>query len=120
MGFPSHNCMFPVVLHAAMERGFSPAEVAEVCAYNPARLMRLYPKKGTIAVGSDADLVIMEIGSPYVVRREELHTASPFTPWEGWKLNCWPKLTMLRGEVIFEDGRLVKEKSGTYQPRRSG
>ena len=117
LGFPSHNCYFPVILHTGMERGFSPTEIAEVCAYNPARLMRLYPKKGTIAVGSDADLVIMDIGTPHVVRKEELHTVSPFCPWEGWELRCWPVLTMLRGRVIFEDGILINEKTGKYIPR---
>ncbi len=116
-GFPTHTVMFPVVLHMGLERGFSPVQIAEICAYNPAKLMRLYPKKGTIAVGSDADLVIMDIGNRHIVKNEELMTAAPFCPWEGWELNCWPVLTMLRGQVIFENGKLIKEKTGKYQPR---
>ncbi len=117
LGFPQHNCMFPVVLHMALERGLSPVLIAEACSYNPARILRLLPRKGTIAVGSDADLVIMDIGTPHRVRNSELYTAAPFSPWEGWELRCWPTLTMIRGRVIFENGRLVKENSGGYLPR---
>ena len=116
MGFPCHICNFPVTLHNGMERGFSPVEIAEICAYNPAKLMRLFPKKGTIAVGSDADLVIVDIGKSHIVKKEELHTAAPFNPWEGKVLNCWPKLTMLRGQVICQDSKIYNEKSGKYLP----
>ncbi len=119
-GFPGHTCLFPIVLHLGMERGFSPVDIAEVCAYNPAKLMRLYPKKGTIAVGSDADLVIVEMGKRHIVKKTELKTSAPYSPWEGWELKCWPTLTMLRGQVIFQDGRLVKGRSGKYQPRYPG
>ncbi len=117
LGFPQHNCMFPVVLDAALERGLSPVLVAEACSYNPARILRLLPRKGTIAVGSDADLVLVDIGTPHQVRNAELYTAAPFSPWEGWELRCWPTLTMIRGQVVFENGRLVKERSGKYLPR---
>ncbi|MFC1943083.1 dihydroorotase family protein [Chloroflexota bacterium] len=117
LGFPCHTCMFPVVLHIGMERGFSPVQIAEICAYNPAKLMQLYPRKGTIAVGSDADLVIMDLGNRHVVKKDELISAAPFCPWEHWELNCWPALTMLRGQIIFENGKLIKEKTGKYQPR---
>ncbi len=116
-GFSNHNCMFPAVLHLGLKRGLSLTQMAEACAYNPARIMRLLPKKGTLAVGSDADLVIMDIGTPHIVRKEELHTTSLSSPWEGWELNCWPTLTMLRGQVIFEDGKLMKENTGRYLPR---
>lgn len=117
LGFPSHNCMFPIVLHQGMERGLSPVEIAEVCAYHPAQAMRLYPQKGTIAVGSDADLVFVDTSKKHTVTLDELHTASPLTPWEGWEIDCWPTLTMLRGEVICQDGKFLKERTGKYLPR---
>jgi dihydroorotase-like cyclic amidohydrolase len=117
LGFPSQNCMFPVVLHEGLERGLSPVRIAEVCAYHPAQAMRLYPRKGTIAVGSDADLVFVDTSKEHVVTRDELHTASPFTPWEGWKLRCWPTLTMLRGTVVCENGQFLAERTGRYLPR---
>jgi dihydroorotase-like cyclic amidohydrolase len=120
MGFPSHICNFPVVLHEGLRRGFSLERIAEVCAWQPARVARLFPKKGTIAVGSDADLVFVDIGTPHVIRRDELLTAAPFNPWEGVEVSGWPVLTMLRGQVIFENGRRIGSTTGQYQPRYSG
>jgi dihydroorotase-like cyclic amidohydrolase len=119
-GFPSHICHFPTVLNEGLARAFSPVEIAEICAFNPAKLMRLYPKKGTIAVGSDADLVIMEIGKPHTVRKAELNTTAPFNPWEDFVLNCWPVLTMLRGQVIFAGGKQTTRNMGKYLPRYPG
>jgi dihydroorotase-like cyclic amidohydrolase len=119
MGFPSHICNFPVVLHEGLKRGFSPERIAEICAWQPARIARLYPKKGTIAVGSDADLVFVEMGTPHIIRHAELHTAAPFNPWEGVEVCAWPVLTMLRGRVIFKDGKRVGRVTGQYQPRYS-
>jgi dihydroorotase-like cyclic amidohydrolase len=119
MGFPSHICNFPVTLHEGLKRGFSPVQIAEICSYHPARMTRLYPKKGTIAVGSDADLVFVDIGTPHIIRKEELNTVAPFNPWEGCQVSCWPTLTMLRGDVIFENGKQVLKKRGQYQPRYS-
>jgi dihydropyrimidinase len=119
MGFPSHICNFPVTLHEGLKRGFSTVQIAEICSYHPAKMVRLYPKKGTIAVGSDADLVFVDVGKPHIIRKEELNTVAPFNPWEGCEVNCWPTLTMLRGEVIFENGKQVLRKRGQYQPRYS-
>jgi dihydroorotase-like cyclic amidohydrolase len=119
MGFPSHICNFPVTLHEGLKRGFSPVQIAELCSYYPAKRARLYPRKGTIAVGSDADLVFVDVGTPHVIKKEELNTVAPFNPWEGCVVNCWPTLTMLRGQVIFENGKHVLKKRGQYQPRFS-
>jgi len=119
LGFPSHICNFPVTLHEGLNRGFSPVQIAEICSLNTAKKARIYPKKGTIAVDSDADLVFVDIGTPHVIRKEELNTVAPFNPWEGCEVSCWPTLTMLRGEVIFENGKQVLKKRGQYQPRCS-
>ena len=117
MGFPSHICNFPTVLHEGLRRGLSAVQIAEACAYYPAKLMRLYPQKGTIAVGSDADLVFMDMGTHHTIKMTELNTAAPFNPWEGDTVDCWPTLTMLRGQVIFEKGKQILKKKGRYLPR---
>jgi dihydroorotase-like cyclic amidohydrolase len=102
-----------------LKRGFTPVQIAELCSYYPAQRAGLFPRKGTIAVGSDADLVFVDIGTPHVIKKEELNTVAPFNPWEGCVVNCWPTLTMLRGDVIFENGSHVLKKCGRYQPRYS-
>lgn len=73
-------------------------------ATNPARLYGLYPRKGTIAVGSDADLVIWDARRRVTIRNERLHHAVDYTPYEGFELTGWPALTLSRGQTVWEDG----------------
>jgi dihydroorotase-like cyclic amidohydrolase len=117
LGFPSHICHFPIALDSALRRGFSVTTVAEICAANPARLMNLYPKKGTIAVGSDADLVLVDMTRSHIIRHAELNTTAPFNPWEGREVQGWPVLTMLRGRVVAREGKLVGNPAGKYIAR---
>lgn len=93
----------------------------ELTATNPAKLYGLGARKGTIAVGSDADLVIWG-NEPVIVRNEMLHHSVDYTPYEGMRLNAWPVCTMLRGEVIWDGvkfsgevgaGRFLRRGSST-------
>jgi dihydroorotase-like cyclic amidohydrolase len=82
-----------------------------VCCENPAKIFGIYPRKGVIAKGADADLVVIDLKIKRKVRAEELHYKVGWTPYEGWTMKGWPILTVIRGEVVFADGRLVG-KSG--------
>jgi dihydropyrimidinase len=73
----------------------------ELTATNPAKAYGLHPRKGTIAVGSDADLVIWE-ERDFVLRNASLHHAVDYTPYEGMALKAWPALTLSRGEVLWD------------------
>lgn len=74
-------------------------------ATNPARMYGLHPRKGTIAVGSDADLVIWDTGTERTITNSELHHAVDYTPYEGMRVRAWPAVTLSRGEVVWENGR---------------
>jgi len=76
-------------------------------ATNPARLYGLYPRKGTIAVGSDADLVIWDHQREVTIRNESLHHAVDYTPYEGMRISAWPAVTLSRGSVVWRDDRFV-------------
>lgn len=71
-------------------------------ATNAAHLYGLYPRKGTLAVGSDADLVIWDTSKPYVIRNDKLHHNVDYTPYEGRELKAWPAMTLLRGQVVWD------------------
>lgn len=77
----------------------------ELTATNPAKLYGLFPRKGTIAPGADADLVIWNTERSFTLGNDMLHHNVDYTPYEGMQLNAWPELVMSRGEIIIEDGQ---------------
>ena len=81
------------------------------------RLLGLYPKKGAIAVGSDADFSIVDLEAQRTVTVEGLHSAQDFTPFEGVKLSGWPVMTLLRGQVVFKGGQPQGNPSGGFLRR---
>ena len=85
----------------------------ELTATNPAKAYGLHPRKGTIAIGADADLVIWD-EREFVLRNTQLHHAVDHTPYEGMALKAWPGLTLSRGEVVW-DGRNFHGRVGRGQ-----
>jgi len=86
-------------------------------ATNHAKLYGLYPKKGTIAVGSDADIAIWDPERETVITAEILHDNVGYTPYEGRRLRGWPVTVLSRGRIVIEDGRLVAPRgSGQFLP----
>jgi dihydropyrimidinase len=78
----------------------------------------MYPAKGAIAPGSDADIVILDPGDSRTLTANQLHE-SDYTPWEGWTVECWPVMTMLRGQIAVQGGELKAEPgSGELVERR--
>jgi dihydropyrimidinase len=91
-----------------------------VTATNPAKLFGLYPAKGTIAVGSDADLVVWDPDESRTIRDEDALSNSGFSIHSGREVTGWPVMTIRRGEVVFEDGRVTGAAgSGRLAPRGS-
>ena len=100
------------------ERGFSVTEFVNLVSTNAARIMGLYPRKGVLAVGSDADIVLLDSGRAGPIRKENLHETD-YTPWEGWDVAMWPSMTILRGKVVVENGAFHGDRSdGQFIPRR--
>jgi dihydropyrimidinase len=80
--------------------------------------MGLYPKKGAIAVDSDADITILDPSRRGKVRATDLHETD-YTPWEGHEIFAWPAMTILRGKVMVEDGKYFASPSdGRYLKRK--
>jgi len=91
----------------------------QLVATNPARIMGLAPQKGTIAIGSDADLMILDPEEEKIISTELLHQHVDYTPFAGMRVKGWPKTVMLRGEVLVRDGKLLGSKGfGQYIKRQ--
>lgn len=109
MGVANNSIMIlPVMLSEGVnKRGVSLEKVVEVTSYNPARYYGVYPQKGTIAVGSDADLVIVDLDKEVSWKAEMSPSNANWSIYEGWQFKGWPTLTMLRGRVVMDDGKIV-------------
>ncbi|MGZ0190215.1 MAG: amidohydrolase family protein [Alphaproteobacteria bacterium] len=98
-------------------RGYSLPAFVDQISTNAARIMGMYPQKGAIAPGSDADICILDPAARGEVRSENLHE-SDYTPWEGHPITGWPCLTMMRGKVMVEDGKFFADLTdGRYLKR---
>jgi len=113
-GFGGSAILYPYLLTEGARRGLPLWRVAELLATNPARAFGLTPRKGQIAVGADADLVIVDVDTVRTVTPELLLSAQEYTPFAGMKLTGWPATTLLRGEVVLRDGAPVTGPTGRY------
>ena len=118
-GFGGTSLMFPVLISEGYhKRDLSLERIAELTSLNPAIYHNLYPKKGTIMLGSDADLAIVDVDKERRVSTDILQSAQDFSPFEGMSLKGWVDCTILRGKVIFNAGKVMgKPGYGEYIKR---
>jgi dihydropyrimidinase len=94
-------------------------QMVAISATNPARLFGLYPRKGTIAIGSDADVVIWDPNLKRTIRDEDQLARARFSIFSGWEVTGWPIITIRRGEIVYRDGKILAEAgSGKLAPRQ--
>jgi len=101
------------------ERGMSLQRFAAITSTNAAKILGLYPQKGAIAPGSDADFVLVDPTMRKKLTLGDLHADSDYSIWEGFECRGYPVMTILRGKVIVEDGKLLGSSSdGRWLPRK--
>jgi len=109
-GMPGVETMVPLMYTEGVgKRGFTVNELVSLVSTNPAKLFGMYPEKGTIAVGSDADLVVFDPDKKVTIRSKDLQTNCDWNPFEGWKLVGYPAVTISRGKVVAREGKFVGE-----------
>lgn len=115
--------MYPYMLSEANKGRLSFNRVVELCSTNPAKIYGCAPEKGTIAVGSDADIVIYDPNKEFTVSKDNMHSDVDHTIWEGLKLNGYIDMTISRGSIVFKEGdflgrpgwgKLLKRKAKSY------
>ena len=108
-GIPGIETRLPILFSEGVSKGrISLQRFVELSSTNHARIYGL-TGKGSIAVGFDADIALWDPERRETIRQEILHHGADYTPWEGFDVVGWPVKTLLRGEVVYDDGRVVGE-----------
>lgn len=117
-GVPGLEILLPVLLNGVAECRISLEKVVEVTSYNPARIFGLYPRKGSLDPGSDADLVVVDMELQKTFSKQDIKSKCPYSPYLGRTLKGWPVMTLVRGTVVAEDGEIcISAGYGRYYPR---
>ncbi len=122
-GFPGLETLLPVLLSEGYHRrGIRLATLIDAVTRTPARTFGLWPRKGAIAIGADADFAIVDLDGRHTVRAAEQHSGAEYTIYEGWELTGAVEHTVVRGRFVMRDREVVADGGGgRFQPRhRSG
>lgn len=107
-GIPGLETRLPLLFsEGVLKNRIDLHQFVALTATNPARMYGLYPRKGTIAVGSDADMVIWDDQREVTIRNSGLHHAVDYTPYEGMTIKGWPAVTLSRGRTVWADGEFL-------------
>lgn len=117
-GFPGLENLLPTLISEGHhKRGLPLTRIAEVASERPARLFGMYPRKGSIRVGSDADFAVVDLNRTHLVLGAEQQSASEYTPWEGWEMTGTVVATYVRGQRVFAEGTEFGAGAGQYVAR---
>ena len=118
-GLPGVELRMPLLFSEGVATGrITVSDFVRLVATNPARLFGMYPRKGTLAVGSDADLVVWDDAEERSVSHKDLHDQTDYTPYEGMTVTGWPATVVLRGRVVVDGGRdMLRPGSGAFIAR---
>lgn len=113
------DTLLPMLFSEGVREGrISLHRFVEVTSTNAARLFGLFPRKGTIAVGSDADITVWNAQETRAIDSGSTQTNSDSSPYEGRSVTGWPEVTISRGEIVFSSGEVVgRPGHGKLAPR---
>jgi dihydropyrimidinase len=107
-GIPGMEVRLPILFSEGVVNGRITLEAfVALTSTNHAKMYGLHPEKESIAIGADADLVLWDPGRKETIRQSIMHHGADYTPWEGHRMTGWPMKTILRGMVVYDDGRVT-------------
>jgi dihydropyrimidinase len=120
-GIPGLEVRMPLLFFEGVQQGrIDIHHFVDLTSTQPAKIFGLFPRKGTISVGSDADLAIWDPKAEVVIRSERLHDNVGYSPYEGRHVNGWPVTVISRGRVVVHENELHAERgSGKFITRTS-
>jgi len=112
-GFPGVETQMPLMLTEVNRGRATIRDYVRWSADNPAKLWGLYPRKGTLTVGSDADIAIVDMNRPWTIHDAKIQSRSKISPWQGWQVTALPIHTIVRGRFVMKDRVLNENARGT-------
>lgn len=109
-GVPGVETLLPLLLDAVNKNRIKLQKVIELCCNNPAKIFKI-KNKGFFQEGFDADLTIVDMNLEKEVKNENLFTKCKWSPFEGWKLKGWPVMTIVNGNIVFDNGNINDVKA---------
>ena len=106
-GLPGVQTTLTMLLEGVNAGRLTLEQVVQLTSETPARLYRLGPRKGSLAPGADADLVLVDLGRAHEIRDEAMLSKAGWTPYAGRRVRGRPALTLVRGQVVARDGRVT-------------
>jgi dihydroorotase len=111
-GFPGVETQMPLMLTEVNKARMSISDYVRVSAYNPARIWGLFPHKGHLNPGADADIAIVDLERTHTIRDSEIQSRSKISPWDGRRIQGLPVHTLVRGRFVMKDRTLVPATKG--------
>lgn len=110
-GAPGVETLLPLVFNEGVVKGrIRLATMVRALMENPAKIFGLYPQKGVLAVGSDADIIVLDPQKKWSIHAENLHSTAGWTPYEGMELSGKVETTVVRGKIVYQNGEIIGEK----------
>ena len=111
-GFPGVETQMPLMLTEVNAGRMSISDYVRMSAFNPARIWGLYPRKGALVAGADADIAIIDLARAHTIEDAKLHSRSKISPWNGRRVKGMPVHTIVRGRFVMKDRALVPGTEG--------
>jgi len=117
LGITGAQEFIPLMLDQVNSGILSLEDLVFFCSENPAKIFGMYPKKGSIEVNSDADFTIVDMGRKAILSGKDMYSKTGFTSWEGMEVSGMPVYTIIRGQVVMENGKILSEPGhGRFVP----
>ena len=117
-GIPGVETRLPILFSEGVsKKRISIKQFVELTSTNNAKIYGLWPHKGSIDVGFDADIVLWDPNKKTKISQKDLHHGSDYTPWEGFEVTGFPVTTISNGAVVYSDGKFVTEPKGKFVHR---
>ena len=118
-GLPGLETFLPLMLTYGVAKGrLSLKSLVRLISEKPARIFGLHPRKGTIRIGSDADLTLLDLKSRYRFRADSMRSIGDFSPFDDWEMKGKPVMTIVNGRIVMEKGQVFEdEKAGRFVRR---